>query len=115
LLSSSAAFDFHNMAPNPEQLASLRHLWMHAQGCSEQSRLSVTFLLGLYDGRRFPFDLTGLRRINWPKDCLNVLTLDAALRFEGIQDVLGVGARPFEALALDWEIQDIDVLRLRLY
>ena len=43
-----------------------------------QGRIVGTFLLGLYDGQGFPFDLTDLRGLDLAlfRDCLDVLELD---------------------------------------
>lgn len=39
----------------------LLHLWRMAQGTSSSEKVAARFLLGLYNGYRFPFDLTDFR------------------------------------------------------
>lgn len=39
----------------------LLHLWRMAQGASSSEKVAARFLLGLYNGYRFPFDLTDFR------------------------------------------------------
>lgn len=95
-----------------EQLAALVRVWKQAQEFHSGAKVCATLLLGLYNGRRFPFDLTELRRLegNNLNDCLTVLRLDARPtaevhellnRLYGVSDM---GAR-FERLAYDWRLK----------
>lgn len=60
--------------------AALRRLLPVAQRDTGQSSVIARFLLNLYNGDRFPFDLTDLRRLDYElfDDCLAVLKMDAA-------------------------------------
>ncbi|MEI1260090.1 hypothetical protein VUS13_08335 [Pseudomonas aeruginosa] len=59
-------------------LEALQRLVPVAQRDSGQSGVIGRFLLGLYNGQSFPFDLTELRRLDQGlfDDCLAVLRLD---------------------------------------
>lgn len=60
-------------------LASLQRLVPVAMNGTGQSRVVGRFLLGLYNGRGYPFDLTELRLLDGElfDDCLAVLRMDA--------------------------------------
>jgi hypothetical protein len=90
-----------------EGWAAMRQLWNTAQGSSGQSRYIAEFLLGLYNGPRFPFDLTSLRALDTDiaQDCLAALRLDAA----GLKEVhrwLDKPSEAFEQLAAEWGIEE---------
>lgn len=51
-------------APTPEQLGALLKVWETAQNDHGGSSVCAKLLLGLYNGSRFPFDLTELRRLD---------------------------------------------------
>ena len=92
--------------------AALRRLLPIAQGHSGQCRHVAAFLLGLYNGIRFKFDLTDLRCIDRAifKDCIAVLQMDA----EGHREVhtyFPNGNEQFEQLAEQWRIPDRVQLR----
>jgi hypothetical protein len=97
--------------PTPQQQTALRRLWAHAQGNTGQCRITSAFLLGLYNGRRFPFDLTKFRALDESlfRDCLDVLEMDSTPMRE-VHDVLGVPGRQFEALAQYWGLVDVERL-----
>lgn len=85
----------------------MRQLWNIAQGSSGQCRYVAEFLLGLYNGPRFPFDLTSLRALDTDiaQDCLAALKLDAT----GLKEVhrwLNEPSEAFEQLATDWGIEE---------
>ncbi|WP_273209029.1 DUF7673 family protein [Marinobacter subterrani] len=65
-----------------------------------QSSVIARFLLGLYNGRRFPFDLTDLRRLDRELllDCLAVLEMDWRPEME-IHQYVENGSDLFEGLA----------------
>lgn len=92
--------------PTP-QLEALRRLWIIAQGHSGQCRYVARFLLGLYNGTRFPFDLTDFRCLDVEifRDCLQVLALDYRPTAE-VHVLLGVPGTAFEQLADDWCVRD---------
>ena len=83
--------------------AALRRLLPIAQGDTGQSRRVAAVLLGCYNGRRFPLDLTSLRSLDYPilDDVLAVLRMDA----NALQEVhcyFDHGGLVFEKLADDW-------------
>lgn len=94
------------MTPAIEQLDAANRLWLHANGHSGQSRTVSRFLLGLYNGNRFPFDLTDFRLLDLGifTDCLRVLEADFRPMQE-IHDLLGIPGQKFEKLAEDWNIK----------
>ena len=61
-------------------LPALKRLLAVARRDTGQSQVCGRFLLSLYNGRAFPFDLTDLRRLDdtLHDDCLAVLRLDAS-------------------------------------
>ncbi len=65
-------------APTRNQLAALVALWEMAQRDHGGARVAGKFLLGLYNGGRFPFDLTDLRLLDEVRfhQCLEVLRMD---------------------------------------
>jgi hypothetical protein len=91
--------------------AALRRLLPITQGHSGQCRYVAAFLLGLYNGRRFPFDLTDLRCLDRAifDDCMLVLRMDYAparevhTYFDNGGDE---GHKIFEGLAKSWGIKD---------
>jgi len=62
------------------------------------------FLLGLYNGDRFPFDLTDLRRLDDPifEDCMHVLRMDARACEREVHRYFEDGRERFERMAADW-------------
>lgn len=98
--------------PTPPQLAALRRLWAHAQGETGQCRITSAFLLGLYNGSRYPFDLTKFRALDESLflDCLAVLEMDSTPKRE-VHEVLCVPGRRFEVLAEYWGHMDVERLK----
>lgn len=81
----------------------LRRLLPIAQGNSGQCKSVARILLGLYNGVRFPLDLTFLRCLDYKilDDVLAVLRMDA----NALQEVhlyFTNGGQVFEQLAKDW-------------
>lgn len=68
-----------------------------------QAGVLAAFLLGLYNGHRFRFDLTDLRRLDWRlhDDCMAVLRMDHVPRQEVHQYFEG-GQELFERMARPW-------------
>jgi hypothetical protein len=67
------------MAPTNEQFGALVRLFEQADGHTNSGALVIQrFLLGLYNGYRFPFDLTDFRRLDRGnfEACLQVLQMD---------------------------------------
>lgn len=93
--------------------AALERLFKVAEGNSGQCRYIARFLLGLYNGRRFPFDLTDLRAIDDALfvDCMAVLHMDARLTRQEIHQYLGGDGDAFERLAEDWGVEDAERVR----
>lgn len=67
------------------------------------TRSPGTTLVGLYNGRKFPFDMTELRRLDRTvfEDCLAVLALDFQPERE-VHEYFVEGNRIFENLASIW-------------
>lgn len=83
-----------------EGRAALVRLMPIAQGDTAQSGVVARFLLGLYDGERFPFDLTDFRTLDGPSfdDCLAVLRMDWQPAAE-VHTYFTDGRRLFDELA----------------
>lgn len=47
--------------PSEQQIEALVHLWEMGQRVSSSEKAAAKLLLGLYNGTRFPFDLTDIR------------------------------------------------------
>ena len=88
-------------------IPALERLFEVAQRDSGQPRHIAAFLLGLYNGTRFPFDLTDLRCIDRElfDDCMLVLRMDRSPEQE-VHCYFEGGGRLFEALARDKGIRD---------
>lgn len=87
--------------------AALRRLLPIAQGNTGQCRHVAAFLLGLYNGTRFPFDLTDLRCVDGEifDDCMAVLQMDSQPARE-VHTYFDNGGQVFEQLAQDWRVPD---------
>lgn len=87
--------------------AALRRLFAIAHRDSGQCRHVAAFLLGCYNGTRFPFDLTNFRCLDAAlfDDCIAVLKMDAQPERE-VHKYFENGGAAFEKLAQDWKIQD---------
>lgn len=97
---------------NGPQAAALKRLWEMAQRDHGGAGVCARFLLGLYNGHRFKFDLTDLRRLDdavW-QDCITVLGLDWTPIHEvhdWLNQIYGrtdMGPR-FELLAWNWRMK----------
>lgn len=91
-----------------EGLAALRRLFPIAQSDTGQSRRVAAFLLGLYNGDRFKFDLTDLRGLDYAlhDDCLSVLRMDHSPAKE-VHLYFERGGELFERLAEDWGFETV--------
>lgn len=99
--------------PTKEQLQALADLWFLAQRDHGSAIAAAKLLLGLYNGTRFPFDLTDLRLMDeaYLRRCLLVLEMDARPAME-VHELLGkllgyprnLGAE-FEHLAYDLRLK----------
>lgn len=92
-------------------LEALKRLLHIAQGNSGQCRHVAAFLLGLYNGNRFKFDLTDFRCLDRAifNDCMAVLAMD----YQPQQEVHSYfdqgndeGRQIWEALAKRWGVRD---------
>ena len=94
-------------------VAALRRLYLVACRDSGQCRYIARFLLGLYNGIRFPFDLTDLRAIDAElfDDCMAVLNMDARLTRQEVHTYFEDGGAKFERLAKLWGVEDAQKLR----
>jgi len=98
--------------PTKTQLDSLEALWLMARQDHGGAIVAARFLLGLYNGARFPFDLTELRRLDSAnfRHVLNVLVMDWQPAAE-VHVLLGERlGRPrmgdqFELLAWTWNLK----------
>lgn len=91
----------------------LQHLYEVALGHGGQCRTIAGFLLSLYNGARFPFDLTELRGLDDMlfQDCMTVLRMDSRLAACEVHTYFSDGGRKFEDLANTWRIDDVQRLR----
>lgn len=78
-----------------------------ALGHRGQSRVIARFLLNLYNGNRFPFDLTDLRILdhNLFVDCMTVLHMDYMPEKE-VHNYFARGGQIWEQMAKDWGVRD---------
>lgn len=90
----------------------LRRLLPIAQGHSGQCRYVAGFLLSLYNGERFKFDLTDLRAIDSEifDDCIAVLKMDHT-PWQEVHRYFDDGGKIWEQLARDWRITDYTKLK----
>lgn len=86
--------------------AALRRLLPIARGNSGQSRRVAAILLGLYNGLRFPLDLTNLRSLDYEivDDALAVLRMDSNA-YQEVHCYFENGSQIFEQLASDWNLE----------
>lgn len=92
--------------------AALQRLFEVARRDTGQCRHIARFLLGLYNGSRFPFDMTDLRAIDADlfEDCMLVLRMDAQVTEQEVHQYVG-GKGGFEQLAVRWGVEDAEKLR----
>lgn len=78
-LTQLAAYEEQLPAVREDGVAALKRLLEVAQRDTGQSGVVALFLLGLYNGRDFKFDMTDLRRLdhNLVEDCLSLLRMDS--------------------------------------
>jgi hypothetical protein len=90
-----------------EGLAALKRLLDVAHGHSGQCRYIAAFLLGIYNGTRFKFDLTDFRCIDHELflDCMTVLHMDSQPERE-VHQYFENGGQIWEQLAKDWGVRD---------
>jgi hypothetical protein len=100
-LDQIAAFDTERKAAKEAGLPALERLAKVAEHDTGQSETVRLFLLGLYNGYRFPFSLIKLRSLDKAlfDDCLLVLTLDARVTAQEIHLYFNNGGELFERWA----------------
>lgn len=91
-----------------EGKAALFRLFDFAQGDTGQCRTIVRFLVGLYNGDAYPFDLTGLRAIDDAlfEDCMAVLRMDARHCVHEVQNYFDNGESRWQKMISDWHLKD---------
>lgn len=98
--------------PGQDPMDALLRLWKMAQADHGGANVAAKFLLGLYNGERFPFDLTELRRLDLDtfNDVLRVLRMDFT-PYKEVHELLNdwtgrrdMGQR-FEHLAHAWKLK----------
>lgn len=94
----------------------LQRLYITACSDTGQSRKVASLLLGLYNGDRFPFDLTDLRGLDDAlfEDCMAVLRMDGRICRQEVHDYFEKGSTKFERLASEWRMTDHRLMRLEL-
>jgi len=100
-------------APTEQQLEALKRLWVIAQRDTGQARVVFRFLVGLYNGPRFPFDLTDLRLLDDAilNDVMAVLWMDSRPQSE-VHELLNraLGRRDvgqwMELHAYEWRLKN---------
>lgn len=104
LMAEQAKREAQRPAIQAEGEAALGRLFkLASQSDTGQAGVLAAFLLGLYNGRRFRFDLTDLRRLDWAlhDDCMAVLRMDASPQQE-VHMYIENGSWAFEKMARDW-------------
>lgn len=88
--------------------AALFRLYKVAQGDTGQCRTIVRFLVGLYNGSAYPFDLTDLRTIDHAlfEDCMAVLRMDARHCVQEVHNYFDDGDRKWQQMISDWNLKD---------
>jgi hypothetical protein len=87
--------------------AALGRLLKVARRDTGQSPVVARFLLNLYNGNRFPFDMTDFRRLDTElfDDCIAVLKMDSQPLKE-VHEYFENGGAIWEELATDWGFTD---------
>lgn len=87
--------------------AALGRLLEIARGDSNQCRYVAHFLLGMYNGERFKFDLTDFRCLDSAifEDCVLVLKMDRRPAQE-VHAYFHNGGAIWEQMAKDWNVRD---------
>lgn len=94
----------------------LQRLYERACADTGQARKVAEFLLGLYNGDRFPFDLTNLRGLDDDlfDDCITLLRMDARVTRQEVHNYFDKGSQKFENLVRNWGVVDHRLMRLAL-
>ncbi|WAR42985.1 DUF7673 family protein [Methylomonas rapida] len=100
-LNQISNFEIERKAVLSVGVPSLKRLSIIAKRDTGQAATVRLFLLGLYNGHRFPFDLTRLRGLDSDlfTACIDVLTMDARATVQEIHLYFDNGSELFEAWA----------------
>lgn len=100
-LNQIANFEIERKAALTLGVPALERLAIIAKRDTGQAATVRLFLLGLYNGYRFPFDLTRLRGLDSDlfTACIDVLTMDARATVKEIHQYFENGTELFEAWA----------------
>lgn len=92
-----------------EGFESLQRLYAESLADATEGAVCARLLLGLYNGQRFPFDLTDLRVLPAPQfeDALAVLRMDARLTRQEVHEYFASGSAKFENLVRQHQVTDI--------
>lgn len=99
----------HNNSNVIHGIPALKRLLSDAQLPTGQSKIVARFLMSLYNGDRFPFDLTDFRSLDAEifKDCLTVLVMDYQPMRE-VNEYFDEGWQIWENMARNWGFKDHD-------
>jgi hypothetical protein len=89
---------------------------LYGEAASEEmdsGGVCARLLLGLYNGDRFPFDLTDLRMLpaGLFEDAMALIRMDARLTRQEVHNYFAHGGHKFEDLAADYRVADIARLK----
>lgn len=104
-VSRSVTSEKHNRAQvASEGVAALKRLYPIALRDTGQAKIVAKFLAGLYNGYRFPFDLTDLRMIDDSifEDCMALLRMDARQCEQEVHQYFDDGSSKWEKMIRDW-------------
>lgn len=104
ILNALAAEDRTRAHVATEGVAALKRLYVIALRDTGQSKVVASFLAGLYNGSRFPFDLTDLRRLDHAifEDCMALLRMDARQCEQEVHMYFDNGGVKWEQMIADW-------------
>lgn len=79
----------------------------------EKGAVCARLLLGLYNGSRFPFDLTDLRTLpsDLFEDAMLVVRMDARVTRQEVHQYFAQGSKKFEDMVSDYRVVDVQRLR----
>jgi len=92
-----------------EGFEALQRLYAESLADTTEGAVCARLLLGLYNGQRFPFDLTDLRALPAPafEDALAALRMDARLTRQEVHEYFAAGSAKFEDLVRQHQVTDI--------
>jgi len=101
--------DAERLRREEEGFEALQRLYAESLADTTEGAVCARLLLGLYNGQRFPFDLTDLRVLPAPQfeDALAVLRMDARLTRQEVHEYFASGSAKFEDLVRQHRVTDI--------